>query len=245
MNRSTARGIYLFVNGRWVKDRVIQHALFAGYSGRLMKGQYPVAVLFLKVPFDQVDVNVHPTKHEIRFVRQKMVHDTVRETPWLTPSGNPIRPGGKHLNGKWPSHFDSRQTCPSRMPTTECRKNASTLHCTQPATLPDSRLNRPLRRSEGDTPDSLPSADPVQPAGARFPTGPGRPPTARQAPLWKKRFFADLTLIGQYKGTYIICESDNGLMLIDQHAAHERIVFEQLKSQSIRAPTRRPASAAA
>ena len=66
MNRSTARGIYLFVNGRWVKDRVIQHGLFAGYTGRLMKGQYPVAVLFLKVPFDQVDVNVHPTKIEIR-----------------------------------------------------------------------------------------------------------------------------------------------------------------------------------
>ena len=79
MNRSTARGIYLFVNGRWVKDRVIQHALFAGYAGRLMKGQYPVSVLFLKVPFDQVDVNVHPTKHEIRFFRQKQVHDTVRE----------------------------------------------------------------------------------------------------------------------------------------------------------------------
>jgi DNA mismatch repair protein MutL len=57
--------------------------------------------------------------------------------------------------------------------------------------------------------------------------------------LWKKRFFADLTLIGQYKGTYIICESDNGLMLIDQHAAHERIVFEQLKCRS---GGRRPAA---
>jgi DNA mismatch repair protein MutL len=57
--------------------------------------------------------------------------------------------------------------------------------------------------------------------------------------LWKQRFFADLTLIGQYKGTYIICEFNDGLMLIDQHAAHERIVFEQLKRQS---NTRRPAA---
>ena len=57
--------------------------------------------------------------------------------------------------------------------------------------------------------------------------------------MWKQRFFADLTLIGQYKGTYIICESHDGLMLIDQHAAHERIVFEQLKHQS---NTRRPAA---
>jgi DNA mismatch repair protein MutL len=113
MNRSTARGIYLFVNGRWVKDRVIQHALFAGYSGRLMKGQYPVAVLFLKVPFDQVDVNVHPTKHEIRFVRQKWF-TTPCGTRWQTPSCNPIRPAGKHLNGRLPSHFDGRRLCPSR-----------------------------------------------------------------------------------------------------------------------------------
>jgi DNA mismatch repair protein MutL len=106
LNRSTNRGIYLFVNGRWVKDRVIQHALFAGYRGRLMKGQYPVAVLFLTVPVDQVDVNVHPTKHEIRFVRQKIVHDTVQDavadglrqsdpTRWTTTGSGvpePVRP---------------------------------------------------------------------------------------------------------------------------------------------------------
>ena len=57
LSRSTSRGVYLFVNGRWVKDRVIQHALFAGYRGRLMKGRYPVAVLFLRLPFNQVDFN--------------------------------------------------------------------------------------------------------------------------------------------------------------------------------------------
>ena len=58
------------------------------------------------------------------------------------------------------------------------------------------------------------------------------PDVRAQASLWERRYFADLTVIGQYKGTYIICESDDGLLLIDQHAAHERIVFEQLKRQT-------------
>ncbi|MDL2321250.1 hypothetical protein LJC47_02745, partial [Desulfosarcina sp. OttesenSCG-928-B08] len=93
MNRTTTRGIYFFVNGRWVRDRVLQHAIIAGYSGRLMKGQYPVAVLFFEVPFDQVDVNVHPTKHEVRFLFQQKVHDAVRDAvAWKgSVSGFPAR----------------------------------------------------------------------------------------------------------------------------------------------------------
>jgi DNA mismatch repair protein MutL len=85
----------------------------------------------------------------------------------------------------------------------------------------------------------LPSADPVN--TTVLPINPttrsGQP--AQQSPLWKQRFFADLAYIGQYQGTYIICESHDGLMLIDQHAAHERIVFEQLKRRS---NARRPAA---
>ncbi len=77
IKRSTSRGIYVYVNNRFVRDRVVQHALFEGYEGRLMKGQFPAAVMFIRVPFDQVDVNVHPTKHEIRFAQQTKVHDTV------------------------------------------------------------------------------------------------------------------------------------------------------------------------
>ena len=80
VTRRTYRGVFVFVNGRYVRDRMIQHALFAGYSQRLVKGQYPVAVLFVTVPFDEMDVNVHPTKSEVKFVRHRLVHDLVHSS---------------------------------------------------------------------------------------------------------------------------------------------------------------------
>jgi len=234
MNRSTARSIYLFVNGRWIKDRVVQHALFAGYSGRLMKGQYPVAVLFLKVPFDQVDVNVHPTKHEVRFIRQKSVHDTVRDTVAET----------------------LRQSDPTRRPPTAVPPfsterqdgvaEARGEYRTPPLPGAESKPSAPR--------DPVPASPPVAsgressdwrpgppPSTGERPAHPAPPPGqhARQEALWTRPFFSSLTVIGQAKSTYIICESDQGLLLIDQHAAHERIVFEQLKRQ---AAQQRPAS---
>ncbi|MCB2146015.1 MAG: DNA mismatch repair endonuclease MutL [Deltaproteobacteria bacterium] len=238
MNRSTARGIYLFVNGRWVKDRVIQHALFAGYTGRLMKGQYPVAVLFLKVPFDQVDVNVHPTKHEIRFAHQKLVHDTVRDA---------VADALRHFD---PTRWNVNEpgiAGSAQRPTTLSEPHAEYKRA-HPPDHQDVQAGDAMSRTADSTAHAaaaenrhkpLPSADPVD--TPVLPINPitrsGQP--ARQSPLWKQRFFADLTFIGQYRGTYIICEARDGLMLIDQHAAHERIVFEHLKRQS---NARRPAA---
>lgn len=77
LTRKTSRGISTFVNHRFVRDRTIQHALMEAYSGRLMKGEFPVAVLFLRVPAEAVDVNVHPTKHEIRFIDPKEIHAAI------------------------------------------------------------------------------------------------------------------------------------------------------------------------
>ena len=72
-----ARFIYTYVNRRYVRDKVLTHALLFGYETLLMKGQYPAAVLFLEMPFSEVDVNVHPAKYEVRFRRQSEVHDAV------------------------------------------------------------------------------------------------------------------------------------------------------------------------
>ena len=228
LNRSTARGIYLFVNGRWVKDRVIQHALFAGYSGRLMKGQYPVAVVFLTVPFDQVDVNVHPTKHEIRFARQREVHDTVRDA--VTDA----------LRQSDPTHWQAHES--TSRPSTPSAPNVSERYAAYNAPPIAHRPTNPLQQpaasklshgliSDRHQPPS-PVASPVEKHASQPVHQTRTDRSSQQVPLWKKRYFADLTVIGQYQGTYIICESDDGLILIDQHAAHERIVFEQLKRQA-------------
>ncbi|MGD9363481.1 MAG: DNA mismatch repair endonuclease MutL, partial [Desulfobacterales bacterium] len=79
MTRRTSRGLFIYVNGRFVRDRSVQHALFEGYSQRLVKGQFPIAALFINVPFEEVDVNVHPTKSEVRFARQRDVHEAVKQ----------------------------------------------------------------------------------------------------------------------------------------------------------------------
>lgn len=228
VNRSTARGIYLFVNGRWIKDRVVQHALFAGYRGRLMKGQYPVAVLFLKVPFDQVDVNVHPTKHEVRFVRQKSVHNTIRDAVAETlRQSDPTRQQAPAAAASFPVE---RQTAVAE-PRSGYRTAPQSGAKDKPPAFRDAAQATPSefggRKPAEDIPEPQPSVgeQPAVPVSSS-------PKPARQESLWTRPFFSGLTIIGQAKGTYIICESDQGLLLIDQHAAHERIVYEQLKRQT-------------
>lgn len=232
LNRSTARGIYLFVNGRWVKDRVVQHALFAGYSGRLMKGQYPVAVLFINVPFDQVDVNVHPTKHEIRFVRQKIVHDAVRDavTDALRQS-DPTRWPSTHAAVADPPRSSAVAERPAAYePKGSTGRSGDKSH--------DGRTTTAMARAAVNhaSIETDPGQISVVPSTVSDSTRPKDGVDGRQRlhqpALWAKRFFADLSVIGQFKGTYLICESPEGLILIDQHAAHERIVFEQLRRRT-------------
>ena len=202
ITRSTSRGTYIYVNGRFVRDRVIRHALVEGYSGRLMKGKFPVAVLFIKVPYDQVDVNVHPTKHEIRFAQQKRVHDAVAGAVAGT-----LRFGDR-------SQWITKKS-PDRQPTLEQPRIEEQVSVYSSAETGALRLKSAALEDGG----ALRLRE--EEDGA-----------AEQAPLWKEKRFGDLRVIGQVHNTYILCESTAGLILIDQHAAHERILFEQLKRRS-------------
>ncbi|MGD8541448.1 MAG: DNA mismatch repair endonuclease MutL [Desulfobacteraceae bacterium] len=216
VTRSTSRGIFVYVNGRFVRDRVVQHALFEGFRGRLMKGQFPVGVLFLNVPFDQVDVNVHPTKHEIRFAQPKAVHDVIAaavaralqgaDTPrWQPPTAAPPA---------------VRQPPPPADGTPTAEKTVAEPRPTfgQP---PPAAASEP---APGAPPDLTSPAASASAGAAAAPV--------RQADLWQARRFGSLRVIGQLHDTYILCESPQGLILIDQHAAHERIFFEALKARS-------------
>jgi DNA mismatch repair protein MutL len=232
VTRSTSRSIYLFVNGRWVRDKVILHALFDGYSQRLVKGQYPLAVLFISVPFDQVDVNVHPTKHQIRFVRQRFVHDAIRDgvAGLLNEVDRPAwapQTYGREPSGSNPAGDSAFRKPPNAL---------------EPGYGPRERIagfGFQTPDSERWAKESV-NADGTQnrrneERGFRFPVSPVRsrqPGSPDQAEIWETRKFASLRVIGQLRNTYVICESEDGLLLIDQHAAHERIYYEQLKKQA-------------
>jgi DNA mismatch repair protein MutL len=205
--RRTSRGIYVYVNGRAVRDRIIQHALFEGYSGRLVKGQFPLAVLFIHVPYDQVDVNVHPAKHEVRFAHQKNVHEAVRKAV------------AKTLHHTDQSGWNAPGTRPN-LPTVEQHGISETMADFEKF---ERQRKDPPYREMGTSASFRPAF--------LLKKDPSLAQTTVQAPLWEKKRFGDLRVIGQFRDMYILCESNDGLTLIDQHAAHERILFEQLKNR--------------
>ena len=185
-----ARYLYTFVNRRYVRDKVLTHALLFGYDTLLMKGQYPAAVLFLDLPFEEVDVNVHPAKFEVRFRRQSDVHEAVSRAisqalkiEAKTPAASGFAP--------WPMPFDT------------------------------------VRES------ALPYA--FSGAGAQNDSAPARHPLfsmpGRTGVEESEGFFSSMRVLGQILGCYLVCASAQGLALIDQHAAHERIAFEKLRRQ--------------
>ena len=186
ITRTTSRGLYVYVNGRFVRDKLLDHAIMDGYAGRLMKGKFPVVVLFVTLPYDEIDVNVHPTKISVRFQTPRQAHDTVVKSVTTTLQALD-RP-------RW------GQTRPAKL------------------------VQRPRRYtifpSRGEI--SEPTAKPLPGASSRSLDATPR--------LWPEKPFASLRVIGQLHNTYIVCESEDGLVLIDQHAAHERVVFEYLKA---------------
>ncbi|MCP4105344.1 MAG: DNA mismatch repair endonuclease MutL [Desulfobacteraceae bacterium] len=225
--RSTSRGIYVYVNGRFVRDRVIQHALFEGYAGRLMKGQYPVAVVFINVDPDNVDVNVHPAKNEVRFAQQNDVHDAVVKAVFKAFDTAETFKVSKTLNTDSGSGTWEQNNKPDQ-------KQAHISETTDNFNQPSENLPLPIESSnnyETEPPESF-YKEKVQFSPQKESFQSLASEKRVQEGLWKKKQFSDLRVIGQYHGSYIICESEQELVLIDQHAAHERILFEQLKKQS-------------
>ena len=212
LSRSTTAHLYVFINGRSIRDRVVQHAVLDGYRHLLMKGRYPVVVLFLDLPPAQVDVNVHPTKHEVRFRQQREVHDFIAAAlrRHLQPATWVQSPrGGSPDPEKTPQ---GRPVHPEREPETAVHDGL------QPQYVADS----------GRFPLTLPPVATPLPAARLLPDS-GVFPSPHEG-----SFFANLRYLGQYHNSYLLCQDGEDLMLIDQHAAHERIGFEKLKSDFAR-----------
>jgi DNA mismatch repair protein MutL len=168
LNRANRRDITLFVNGRWIQDIGLSSAVVQAYHGLLMVGKYPIAVIFVEIPPDQIDVNVHPAKAEVRFVDPGFVFSMVQRAVRATLLGmTPVQSMA----------FES-QLSPTLLP---------------PA-LEHERTVAPASPVEMDVPV--------------------------------------MRAVGQVGATYLIAEGPDGVYLIDQHAAHERVLFERLMAQA-------------
>src|SRR3989338_5203199 len=197
--QSNNNDIYVYLNGRYLKDRVLLHAVTQGYYSCLMRGQYPAAVLYLQCNPAQVDVNVHPAKREVRFEKSSMVHDFV---------AGAIRKG-----------LQKKIYTESSIPFVRGWKGGVGSNRPPPSNQLLSTLKNPI--------SVIPAKAGIQNFQEIM------DPDFRRDDVFRKTLsFSSLIPLAQYAQTYILCESPDGeLVLIDQHAAHERIGYEQLKKQ--------------
>ncbi len=193
--RADRNQISLFVNGRWVSDSKLSYAVVQAYHGVLREARYPVTVLMVALPPNEVDVNVHPTKAEVRFRDANAVFATVQRgvrTAIISAGGrvesSPIHADADYNKGGW-----GRE---------QIRQPEMGLIVED-----DGRLPQSYRKDYPETETAIPE-------------GIGRPVRPRTLPL--------LRVVGQVGATYIIAEGPAGLYLIDQHAAHHRVLYEAL-----------------
>ena len=255
-DRGNARLQYLFVNGRWFRDRSVAHALQEAFRGLLMTGRQPVGFLFLDVPPDKVDVNVHPTKAEVRFQENSLVYSLVRATikaRLLRENLVPrlAVPEGQDVGVRSPEAgagvddgaglFSPRQELADRTvaPWEEVyppRREPDVPFFSPPPARPE-RL--PFDRPElgGLTPparqEPVPPPEVIRPATAV--AGPVPPVTAPPAeapsptPAFPPFPLPSPGTALQVHDSYLVLETPDGMLVIDQHALHERILFEQLR----------------
>ncbi|MFP8878779.1 MAG: DNA mismatch repair endonuclease MutL [Myxococcota bacterium] len=206
-HRASAAGIYLFVNRRPVRDRVLQHALVEVFRDLLPRGRFPAAVLFLSVPPELVDVNVHPAKWEVRFSEPQAIHALVRHAVRESVSAR-----------RW-LHVDP--VPPEAVSVTSDGWTGPVGHGAPSST----------QRPKGGTA----SVTDWVFADARTPARGGAPIEAESQLEWTasdgRIRFGDLPLLGQLMATYLVCETKSQLLLIDQHAAHERVLYERLRAE--------------
>lgn len=185
----------IFVNQRYVVNKTVSHAIYQGYHTLLPKDRYPIVVIFIKIDPSKVDVNVHPTKREIRFHSENQIHDLIVEAIRTTLSQANLIP---------------KITVSQQKPIPSYEKPII-----KPTPLQQQEMPLPAY-----TPPSATTSQPIVP----LITPPITPLPVKLEP--------ELQSIGQVFNSYIIAQSKEGMLIIDQHAAHERILYEKLMNES-------------
>ncbi len=225
---STARGrrIFLFVNRRLIKDRGVLAAFYRTVRDEWKSERFPALFLFLDVPPEELDVNVHPQKTEVRFKDQRIIGRVVNslKSALAEGRGEGIAPLSRV----------------SSVPASGLAWQTSTM--LQSEVISEGRPSQDPNRLDGERGAALETsplaqAPPFQPVDgqSRLPHYQPRP-GAGSSPLSRGTQGRPLRLLGQYKGSLLLLEGEDGLYLVDQHAAHERILFEQFRRTSLAGP---------
>ncbi len=206
--KSNSKNVYLFVNKRFVRDNSVLHAVLSSYRQIIEPRRYPAAVLFLDMPPEDVDVNVHPAKLEVRFKDARAVFDLVSKSIAQSLAAAPTSKGSfiyrldpkeeKELSSPAPALRERSPSVPFGMFSKQNLQKA----------INDDLLKRPVTGK------------------ADLPVGDDR------TQIDEKISFTGMRYVGQFANTYLIFEGEGGLVLLDQHAAHERIILERLKKSS-------------
>ncbi|HET6426624.1 MAG TPA: DNA mismatch repair endonuclease MutL [Planctomycetaceae bacterium] len=244
LSKATRKHQFLFLNGRWIQDRTLQHALTEGYRGLMMVGRHPVAFLFLELPPDLVDVNVHPTKSEVRFqdVQQlfRQVLSTIRSKflsldlqskltiPAMPPAAPALTPAvlqpalrsefadwAKAELGRWTPETPPAFTPASTLSATES-DFGTVIAEREPSWSAESLLESRLDDIEMAPRDEAVVSSPMPVAPVPF-----TPAVSSSSPARAL----------QVHDCYIVIESAEGLTVIDQHALHERVLYEQFRTR--------------
>jgi DNA mismatch repair protein MutL len=246
VQRTNRNGIYIFVNRRLVRDRLLLHAIGEAYRNVTPPGVFPVVLLFLDLPYQEVDVNVHPAKIEVRFRHPQFVHDFTRDAlrqalslarpiPGFpaaravaagvaasVPSSVPSAPPGTDsLRGYAPAPDVNVFPGPPRAEIpTSFASGAAVAEALELTGAPDRPFAQRLGfESDGAMNFPMPSQVAAPPAAEA--------PAAGAGSLPGPEAIADLKPLGQVNASFIVAVNGEGLWIVDQHVAHERVLFEQ------------------
>jgi len=245
VQRSNRNGTYIFVNRRLVRDRLLLHAIGEAYRNITPPGVYPVVLLFLEMPYQEVDVNVHPAKIEVRFRHPQFVHDFTRDAlrhalsvarsiPGFpaarAASAAAAGPGPNGASDAMRGYAPLQDSAPYPGPPpaeipTSFASSAAAAEALELTSAPD----RPYAQrfgfdSSGATNFPFPPQNGGRPAVASDATG---VPATEGGSLPGPESIADLKPLGQVNASFIVAVNGEGLWIVDQHVAHERVLFEQ------------------
>jgi len=192
-SKRNAEGIYFYVNGRFIKDRMVYKALLDGYRHFLPNNQFPTVILFITLPPSAVDVNVHPTKGEVKFKEPERVYQAV-----LAAIRAILESEGSHPQAEERASVEGKEWFFQER--------------THPASFRQDTLSFSRPWTPGSTAQDFIASE-------------------EDGGQWDVEKKWHSVVLGQIEGTYILCERDGNLIFIDQHAAHERILFEKFKRE--------------